>query len=193
MSMRKHFFLYPLIVFIAFLFFSITTNEASPNLELRQPQTIEEIKALIQVGPGVDDPCVKKQRLAEKIFADYKKLKELFDSNDPNERKKMAKILGKKATIVKPDKEKIRKEKIKKYWKDEVPQSHSVQFILNWAHIVFEEKETEEMDDYDHIAYESFKFHLYPPPEPDGKILKNQTGGRERSCRHTRICNCITR
>ena len=70
-------------------------------------------------------------------------------------------------------------------------QYQSVQFILNWAYIVSEEKETEEMDDYDHIAYEAFEFHLYKPTE--GKILKNQTGRGERSCRHTQICDCITR
>jgi hypothetical protein len=193
MSVRKYSFLFPLIVFVALLFFSNTNNEASPDLQPMPPQTKEDIEALIQVGPGVDDPeGLKKQKLAEKIFADYAKLKELFDSNDPKLRKKMAKKFGKKATIVTPGDKRIRKLKnIEEYWTNVPPEYLTVQFILKWAYIVFEEKETEEMDDYDHIAYESFYFHLYE--ESQGKILKNRTGRGERSCRHTQICDCITR
>jgi len=102
----------------------------------------------------------------------------------------MAKILGKKATIVFDD-EKIRGiGKIKKFWEDERENYQSVEFRLNWA-VIFFEKITEEKKDYDHIAYEAFEFHLYRRSE--GEILENQTGRGERSCRHIYDCECVTR
>ncbi len=190
MSMRKHFFLYPLIVFFAFLFFSITTNEASPDLQQKGPEKIPINLDDIDVGPGVDDPELKKQRLAEKISDEYAELKDLFDSNifNPKLGKKMAKILGNKATLVVGPNTYHGKKQIKDFWNGVWGKEKTVVFNFEWAFIVYEVQT--EMEDYDHIAYEVFNFHIC---KTEGKILKNQTGRGERSCRHTKICDCITR
>jgi hypothetical protein len=149
----------------------------------------------IEVGPGVDDPELKKQKLAKKISDDYAELKKLFesDSYDSKLGKNMAKILGKKATLVVGSTiyQYRGENRIEDFWNGVWEINKTVVFNLKWAFIVSEV--LEEIEDYDHIAYETFEFHIYAPPEPDGEILKNQTGKGERSCRHTRICNCITR
>ncbi len=190
MSMRKHFFLYPLIVFFAFFFFSITTNEASFCLEKNVPAIEKTTKDLIEAGPGVGNADFKKQKLAAKIIGEYADLENLFREKEEKMGKEMAKILGKKATLVVGSDIYHGKREIKDFWNGVKNDYQTVAFSLKWAFIV---SEADEMDNYDHIAYEAFEFHLYPPPEPDGKILKNQTGRGERSCRHTQICNCITR
>lgn len=172
-------------VFVTFLFFFNTTNEASPD----PPQTIPQIIALTHTGPGIPDPNVKKQRLAEKIQEDYADLKDLFDSNDSELGKEMADILGKKATIVFNDKTYRGKGRIKQFWVDMRLTHQSVEFRLEWAFIVSEEMA--EMEDFDHIAYESFAFSLIE--KQAGIILKNQDGHGGRSCRHIYGCECRTR
>ena len=190
MSVRKYSFLFPLIVFVALLFFSSITNEASPDLQQKvleqRPINLDDIKA----GPGVENADFKRQKLADKISSEYDKLKELFDSNifDPKLGKNMAKILGNKATLVVGSDIYHGKKEIKDFWNGVWGKGKTVVFNFEWAFIVFEVQK--EMEDHDHIAYEVFNFHIY---EPEGKILKNQTGRGERSCRHTQICDCITR
>ena len=74
MSVRKYSFLFPLIVFVALLFFSSITNEASPDLQQEVPEQIPINLDDIKVGPGVDEPDVKRDNLAAKISDDYKEL-----------------------------------------------------------------------------------------------------------------------
>lgn len=192
MSVRKYSFLFPLIVFVALLFFSSITNEASPDLQQKAPERIPINLDDIKAGPGVENADFKRQKLADKISSEYDKLKELFDSDSYDSKlgKNMAKILGKKATLVVGSDTYFGKKEIRDFWNGVWEKDKTVVFNLKWAFIVFEEKVTEEMDDYDHIAYEAFEFHIF---KPEGKILKNQTGRGERSCRHTQICTCITR
>lgn len=192
MSARKYFFVFPLIFCVAFLFCSSINNEASPNLTQELPGAIRSIIDDIKAGPGVDDGYNKRVKLAEKIVADYANLKDLFDNERPNFGQKMAMVLGKKATLKFGDKTyRWKNNGIRDFWIKQRETHDKVEFDLEWAFIVFEEQETEEMADYDHIAYEYFTFRLLVQPE--GEILKNQDGGGERSCRHTRICDCITR
>ena len=183
--------LFFLTVSVTFLFFFNTTNEASPNLNLRDPQTIADIIALTRAGPGVDEPNFKKQKLAEKIEQDYAKLKTIFESED-SPGNKMAKILGKKAILVVGSEKHIGKKEISKFWNDKKEAGYQLEgFTLEWAYIVSEEKITEEMEDYDHIAYEKFTFSI--TRSQAGKILKNQDGAGGRSCRHIHGCECRTR
>ena len=183
--------LFFITVSVTFLFFFNTINEASSSLEKDVPEDLIPIMDKIEAGSAVPYPEVKKQRLAEKIQKDYADLKDLFDNNDPKLGKEMAKILGKKATIV-FDNETIQgKKDIEKFWDNKRLTHQSVVFTLEWAFIVFEEKITEEMEDYDHIAYESFTFSLIASQA--GKILKNQDGRGGRSCRHILGCDCRTR
>ncbi len=191
MSVRKYSFLFPLIVFVAFFFFSSITNEASSQQESVPPKIIDQFKGLIEAGPGVEDPELKKAKLAEKIYKDYTKLRKLFEDEQGNYGQKMYLVLGKKATLVFEDVVYRGKDNISNFWVGQRASHNSLEFYLEWAFIVFEEKETEEMADYDHIAYEYFKFRLLDLRK--GEILKNQTGRGERSCRHTQICDCITR
>jgi hypothetical protein len=195
MSARKYFFVFPLIVFVALLFFSITTNEASPNLQQKVPEDLRLIIEKIKAGPAVDDSYTKREKLAEKIQEDYAKLKDLFDNERHNFGQKMAMILGKKATLLfEGETYRWKNNGIKDFWIKKRETYDKVEFDLEWAFIVFEEKETkeiEEMPDYDHIAYEHFTFKLLKQEE--GEILKNLDGDGERSCRHTQICDCITR
>ena len=177
--------LFFLTVSVTFLFFFNTTNEASPD----RSQTISQIKALTKTGPGVPDPEVKKQRLAEKIQEDYAELKRLFDSEEHNFGKNMAKILGKKATIVFGDDTIRGKKDIEDFWVNKRVTHQSAEFRLEWAFIVSEEMA--EMEDFDHIAYEFFTFRLLE--EEAGIILKNQDGKGGRSCRHIHGCECRTR
>ena len=191
MSVRKYSYLFPLIVFVTLLFFSSTINQASSSLQGKLSSAEQSIMDKIEAGPGVDDPEFKRQRLAVKVYSEYAKLKEFFDSNHPKLGKEMAKILGKKA-ILKVGSVIYRKNKIKEFWEDMRKEGYiRVEFDLKWAFIVFEEKLTEEMEDYDHIAYEYFTFKLFK--EQAGKILKNQDGKGGRSCRHIHGCDCRTR
>ncbi len=117
-------------VFVTFLFFFNTTNEASSSLLKGVSEHLDPIIEKIEAGPGVPDPEVKKQRLAEKIQEDYADLKDLFDNNDPKLGKEMAKILGKKATIV-FDYETYRGiGRIKQFWVDQRVTHQSVEFRL---------------------------------------------------------------
>ncbi len=191
MSMRKYSFLFPLIVFVALLFFSSITNEASSQQEPVPPEIMDQFEGLIQAGPGVDDSELKIEKLAEKICRDYAKLRKLFEDEKGKYGKKMYLVLGKKATIVFGDVVYRGKDNIINFWVRQRASYNSIEFDLEWAFIVFEEKGTEEMADYDHIAYEYFKFKLLDLGK--GEILKNQNGRGERSCRHTLICDCITR
>jgi len=177
--------LFFLTVSVTFLFFFNTINEASPD----PPQSKEEIIAKTEAGPGVDEPEAKKEKLAEKIVQDYANLKRLFDSEEHNFGKKMAKILGKKATIVFGDETIQGKKDIEDFWVNKRVTHQSAEFRLELAFIVSEEMA--EMEEFDHIAYEFFVFSLFVQPE--GKILKNQDGRGERSCRHIYGCECRTR
>jgi len=180
MSGKKYSYLLPLIVFVVFFLFSITL--------LAQP-IIDRIKA----GPGVDNPVEKRQSLADKIIREYAELETIFESeNSPGN--KMAKILGKKAVlVVGPENEKHSgKQEIKRFWNDKKAAGYQLEVLtLEWAFIVAEEKITEEMEDFDHIAYEYFTFRLIRAQA--GKILKNQDGRGGRSCRHIHGCECRTR
>ncbi len=191
MSAKKHFFLFALSVFVAFLFFSSITNEASPNFQ--QMATKDKIPTIekINAGPGVKDPVSKKEKLAKKIDKDYADLKRIFEEREGNFGQKMAKTLGKKAIIVVGDEVYYGKRKIREFWEEMRETYESVEFNLEWAFIVFEEHVPEEMEDYDLIAYEYFKFHLLDLGE--GEILKNQDGEGERSGRHTQGCEWIGR
>jgi len=182
--------LFFLTVFVTFLFFFNTTNEASPA----SPQSEDDIIAITEAGPGVDEPNVKKEKLAKKIVKEYAKLKTIFETErTPKLGRKMAAILGKKATlVVGSDKYSGKKNEIRDFWNDKKDAGYqSVDFTLEWAFIVSEEIITEEMGDYDLIAYESFTFALLL--QSAGKILKNQDGRGERSCRHIYGCECRTR
>jgi hypothetical protein len=179
-------------VFVTFLFFFNTTNEASSSLEkdasaLRPPPP--EIMEKIKAGPGVGNAVEKRTKLAEKIIQDYGDLKTHFDNKEPDFGQEMAKILGKKATIVFDDVTYRGIGRIKKFWVDQRETHQSVVFTLEWAFIVSEEMA--EMEDFDHIAYEIFTFSLIASRE--GKILKNQDGRGGRSCRHILGCECRTR
>jgi len=191
MSMRKHSFLFPLIVFVALLFFSSITNGASSSLQTDVPSKLKTITGNIQAGPGIEDDELKKAKLAAKIYKDYAKLRKIFEDKKGNYGQKMYLVLGKKATLVFENVVYRGKCEISDFWVKQRDSHNSVEFDLEWAFIVYEEKVTEEMDDYDHIAYESFTFRLLDLRK--GEILTNQTGRGERSCRHTQICNCITR
>jgi len=107
--------------------------------------------------------------------------------------RKMAAILGKKATLVVGSVNYSGEEnEIRDFWNGKKDAGYqSVDFTLVWAFIVSEEIITEEMGDYDHIAYEHFTFSLIESRA--GKILKNQDGRGERSCRHIYGCECRTR
>jgi hypothetical protein len=182
--------LFFLTVSVTFLFFFNTTNEASPD----PAQTVPQIIALTQTGPAVPDPEVKKEKLAEKIVKEYAKLKTIFENEStPKLGRKMAAILGKKATLVVGSVHYSWEEnEIMDFWNSKKDAGYqSVDFTLVWAFIVSEEIETEEMGDYDHIAYEYFTFKLIN--QQAGKILKNQDGRGERSCRHIYGCECRTR
>jgi hypothetical protein len=190
MSGRKYSYLFPLIVLVVFFLFSITTNEASSRLEKDVSAKLQTIIEKIKAGPGVDDPVKKREKLAEKIINEYAELKTIFESED-SPGNKMAKILGKKATLVVGSEKYHGKKEIRDFWNLMKAGHQHVDFTLKWAFIVFEEKITEEMEDYDHIAYEHFTFKLLDQPE--GKILKNQDGEGGRSCRHIHGCECRTR
>jgi hypothetical protein len=178
-------------VFVTFLFFFNTTNEASSSLLKGVSEHLSPIIEKIDAGPGIDESDVKKQKLAEKIFQDYAKLKTIFESKD-SPGNEMAKILGKKAILVVGSEEHIGKKEISKFWNAKKEAGYQLEgFTLEWAFIVSEEKITEEMEDYDHIAYESFTFTIHKPSA--GKILKNQDGRGGRSCRHIHGCECRTR
>ncbi len=189
MSGRKHSYLFPLIVCVVFFLFSITTNEASSSLQKDVPEHLRPIIEKIKAGSGVDDPVEKRLKLALKIHKEYGDLQALFESDDTNKAKKMAKILGKKATLVVGSQTYYGKQQIRDFWDGVQDDYQSVVFTLEWAFIVFEEMA--EMEDYDHVAYEYFTFKLIDQPE--GKILKNQDGEGGRSCRHIYGCECRTR
>ena len=184
MFKRKYSLLFPLIVFVAFLFFSNTTNEASPDPH----QSKEDIIAITEAGPGIADEEVKKQKLAEKIVQDYAELETIFESED-SPGNKMAKILGKKAILVVGSQTHYGKHQIRNFWNSIKDDYQSVVFTLDSAIIVYEEME--EMEEYDHIAYEFFTFKLID--QQAGIILKNQDGRGGRSCRHIHGCDCRTR
>jgi hypothetical protein len=150
---------------------------------------LDPIIEKIEAGPGIPDSEVKKQRLADKIFQDYAKLKSLFDNAEHNFGKKMAKILGKKATIVFGDETIQGKKDIEDFWVNQRVTHQSAEFRLKWAFIVSEEMA--EMEDFDHIAYEYFTFSLIASQA--GIVLKNQDGHGGRSCRHIYGCECRTR
>ena len=180
---------------VTFLFFFNTTNEASSSLEkdvsaLLLPPT--DIMDRIKAGPGVDNPKEKRTKLAEKIISEYAELKTIFeDESSPQLGNKMAKILGKKATLVVGSDKYHGKKEIKDFWNGiDKDQYQHVDFTLEWAFIVFEEMA--EMEDYDHMAYEYFTFKL-TTDQSEGKILKNQDGKGGRSCRHIYGCECRTR
>jgi len=178
MSGKKYSYLLPLIVFVVFFLFSIT---------LLAQSIIDRINA----GPGVDNPAAKRQSLADKIIREYAELETIFESED-SPGNKMAKILGKKAILVVGSDKYIGKREIREFWNDKKDAGYQLEdFTLEWAFIVSEEKITEEMEDYDHIAYECFTFCLIRTQV--GKILKNQDGRGGRSCRHMHGCECRTR
>jgi len=189
MSGKKYSYLFLLIVFVVFFLFASTTNEASSSLRKDVPEHLRPIIEKIKVGPGVDDPVEKKLKLALKIHEEYGDLQALFESDDTKKAKKMADILGKKATLVVGSQTHYGKQQIRKFWNSIKDDYQSVVFTLDSAIIVFEEME--EMEDYDHIAYEFFTFKLID--QQAGIILKNQDGRGGRSCRHIHGCECRTR
>jgi hypothetical protein len=176
-------------VFVIFLFFFNTTNEASSSLLKGVSEHLDPIIEKIEAGPGVPDPEVKKQKLALKIHEEYGELKILFESDDTKKAKKMAKILGKKATLVVGSQTYYGNKQIRDFWNSIKDDYQSVVFTLDSAIIYFEE--IEEIEDFDHIAYEFFTFKLFKVQA--GKILKNQDGHGGRSCRHIHGCECRTR
>ena len=189
MSGKKYSYLFLLIVFGVFFLFASTTNEASSSLRKDVPEHLRPIIEKIKAGPGVDDPVEKKLKLALKIHEEYGNLMTVFESeNSPGNQ--MAKILGKKATLVVGSDTYHGKREIRDFWNGKKEAGCQLEdFTLELAIIVFEEME--EMEDYDHIAYEFFTFTLLY--QSAGIILKNQDGRGGRSCRHIHGCECRTR
>ncbi len=181
--------LFFITVSVTFLFFFNTTNEASSSLRKDVPEHLIPFMEKIKAGPGVDHPVEKRLKLALKIHKEYEDLQDLFESDDTNKANKMAKILGKKATLVVGSQTYYGKQQIRDFWDGVQDDYQSVVFTLDWAIIVYEEME--EMEEYDHIAYEFFAFSLID--QSAGKILKNQDGRGGRSCRHILGCECRTR
>ena len=186
MKLRNYAFLFVFVLSITFLLFRPSANGQTQC----QTQTINDIENLIQMGSTVV-PGNKINKVAKRIQDDYQKLSMLFEVGKDGFEKDMAKILGKKASLKTAGVAIRGHGKIKEYWKRMKKEENydRVEFELDWAFIVYEEKKPLFAKDTDNIVYENFKYHLIK--QSGGEILQNQSGRGERSGRHTQGCKWI--
>ena len=191
MKFRKCYFPSIFVLFVLLLIFCVPKNEA-----LQKIQTIRDVREKIHLDTdGVSNAGEKKENLASKISSDHEMLSQYFADDEFS---KMSDLLGESTYIVSPEGEIIQGPwKVLKYWEKAKKKAEKQNpgkviklrvetlraYITDKTKVVLIEEKK-----FDSVSYESFLYHI-EAHEPEGQVLRNQTGSGSEGRRHRDTCN----